>query len=100
MTIVLVLAALVLLIAALLLVVRMTIGPTVLDRSVALEVLVAITVSSIALYTAHTGLTYALPVLVALSGCGFVGAVSVAGYVGRSHNRDARTDSRGPGGAR
>jgi len=100
MTIVLVVAGLFLLVAAILLVVRMTIGPTILDRSLALEVLVAVTVSSIGLYTAHTGVTYALPVLVVLAGCGFVGAVSVARHASRSDDLEASNDDRGSGGAR
>ncbi|GGO68423.1 monovalent cation/H+ antiporter complex subunit F [Nocardioides deserti] len=84
MNVVLVVAAGILLVAALLLVVRMTLGPTILDRSVALDVLVAVTVCAIALYSAHTGATYALPVVVVLAGCGFVSAVSVARYASRS----------------
>lgn len=100
MTIVFLVAGLVLLVAAVLLVVRMTIGPTILDRSVALEVLVAVTSSSVGLYAAYTGDTFTLPVLVVLGACGFVGAVSVARYASRSDDLDAGTDDRGLGGAR
>lgn len=96
MTIVLVLAALMLLGAAALLLVRMTMGPTILDRSVALDVLVSVTVCTVGLHVAHTGVTFALPVLVVLAGCGMVGAVSVARYASRSDDVEAgSTRSRG-----
>ncbi|NHC23635.1 cation:proton antiporter [Nocardioides sp. IC4_145] len=91
MNVVLVVAAGILLVAALLLVVRMTLGPTILDRSVALDVLVAVTVCAIALHSAHTGSTYALPVVVVLAGCGFVSAVSVARYASRSDDLQSGT---------
>ena len=93
MSAVLVVAGVLLFVAALLLTVRLTIGPTILDRSVALDVLVAVSVSAIGLVTAHTGVTYALPALVVLAGCGFVGAVSVARYASRSN--DLEDDDRG-----
>ncbi|MCD4524792.1 monovalent cation/H+ antiporter complex subunit F [Nocardioides sp. cx-173] len=94
MTTVLVVAGGLLFVASLLLLVRLTIGPTILDRSVALDVLVAVTVSAVGLYTAHTGVTYGLAVVVVLAGCGFVGAVSVARYTGRS-NDHRRGDREG-----
>lgn len=100
MTIVIAMAGIILFIAALLLVIRMTIGPTILDRSVALDVLVAVTAGSLGLYTAHTGVTHALPVLVVLAGCGFVGAVSVARYAGQSEDRGGGNDDQRVGGAR
>jgi multicomponent Na+:H+ antiporter subunit F len=101
MTIVLVLAGVLLAVAAVLLLVRMTVGPTILDRSVALDVLVAVTVCSLGLHVAHTGVTFALPVLVVLTGCGMVGAVSVARYASRSDDVEAgSTDDSGDGGAR
>ncbi|WP_182526793.1 monovalent cation/H+ antiporter complex subunit F [Nocardioides dongkuii] len=92
MTVVLVLAGTMLFVAAILLVVRMTLGPTILDRSVALDVLVAVTVCAIGLHAAHTGVTYALPVVLVLAGCGFVGAVSVARYASRSDDVESGGD--------
>lgn len=101
MTIVLGLAGTMLAVAAVLLLVRMTVGPTILDRSVALDVLVAVTVCTIGLYVAHTRVTFALPALVVLTGCGMVGAVSVARYASRSDDVEAgSTDDRSDGGAR
>ena len=99
MTVVLVLGAVLLALAAALLLVRLTIGPTILDRSVALDVLVAVTVSATGLYVAHSGATYALPMLVVLAGCGMVGAVSVARYASRSDDLEAGDrDDPGVGG--
>lgn len=101
MTVVLVVGAVLLALAAALLLVRLTIGPTILDRSVALDVLVAVTVSATGLYVAHSGVTYALPMLVVLAGCGMVGAVSVARYASRSDDLEAGDrDDRDAGGAR
>lgn len=100
MTIVIAVAAGMLVVAAALLVVRMTIGPTILDRSVALDVLVAVMVSAVGLHVTYTGVTHALPVLVVLAGCGFVGAVSVARYASRSDDVEAESEDRGDGGAR
>lgn len=94
MTVVLVLAASVLAVAAVLLVVRMTIGPSILDRSVALDGLVSITVCAVALYAARTDSTYVVPVLLALSSVGFVGAVAIARYASRVDDVDA-DDPRG-----
>jgi len=89
MTVVLVLAAALLAAAAGLLLIRLTIGPTILDRSVALDVIVAVTVSATGLYVAHSGATSSLPMLVVLAGCGMVGAVSVARYASRSDDLEA-----------
>lgn len=101
MTIVLGLAGAMLAVAAVLLLVRMTVGPTILDRSVALDVLVAVTVCAIGLHVAHTEVTFGLPTLVVLTGCGMVGAVSVARYASRSDDVDpGSTDGRDDQGAR
>ncbi len=92
MNLVLILSSIVLAVAAVLLVVRMTIGPSILDRSVALDGIVAITVCAVALYAARTDTTYALPVLLVLSSVGFVGAVAIARYASRVDDVDAEED--------
>jgi multicomponent Na+:H+ antiporter subunit F len=66
--------------AALLLVIRISRGPTMLDRVVALDVLVAVVIGALALEAASQQHTTTLPVLVVLSLLGFVGAVSVARF--------------------
>ncbi|GAA2272805.1 monovalent cation/H+ antiporter complex subunit F [Glycomyces scopariae] len=63
--------------------VRIVRGPTTLDRIVATDVLLAITVTAIAAEAAFTRDPTALPVLVVVSLMGFTGAVSVARFVTR-----------------
>lgn len=66
--------------AALLLVLRISLGPTMLDRVVALDVLVAVIICGLALEAAVHRHTTTLPILVVLSLLGFVGSVSVARF--------------------
>ena len=65
----------------LMLVYRMTIGPTVLDRTVAFDVIVAYAAIGVCLYSAVTRSTDALPLVVVLTLVGFVGSVSVARFI-------------------
>lgn len=68
-------------VGALLVLARITIGPTVLDRAVAFDVLVAITVIGIALHAAVRRSTDTLAVLVVLTLLGLVGSVAVARFI-------------------
>jgi multicomponent Na+:H+ antiporter subunit F len=79
-TAVLVLGSVMLLVACLLVLVRMTIGPTMLDRIIAFDVLVSVTVCALGLEAAINQHLYTLPALVALSLLGFVSSVSVASF--------------------
>jgi multicomponent Na+:H+ antiporter subunit F len=67
-------------VAALLLVIRIALGPTMLDRVVALDVLVAVVICGLALEAAVHQHTTTLPILVVLSLLGFVGSVTVARF--------------------
>ncbi|UMG92758.1 monovalent cation/H+ antiporter complex subunit F [Nocardioides sp. TF02-7] len=67
-------------VASLMLVVRISWGPTMLDRVVALDVLVAVVICGLAVEAAVNRHTTTLPVLVVLSLLGFVGSVSVARF--------------------
>jgi len=67
--------------AALLALARAVRGPSILDRVVATDVLLAIIVAAIASEAAYTEDATALPVLVVLSILGFTGSVSVARFV-------------------
>ncbi|GGM59825.1 membrane protein [Thermopolyspora flexuosa] len=58
-------------------------GPSVLDRIVATDVLLATIVAAIAAEAAYTGDATALPVLVVLSILGFTGSVSVSRFATR-----------------
>lgn len=80
MTVVIYIAAGMLGLAGLLLLARMTMGPTMLDRTVALDVLVAVGICALALEAAIHRHTSTLPVLLVLTLLGFVGSVSIARF--------------------
>ena len=89
MTLVLVVCGALLGVAALLLVIRIALGPTMLDRMVALDVLVAVVICGLALDAAVHRHTTTLPVLVVLSLLGFIGSVSVARFTRGSDDIEA-----------
>jgi multicomponent Na+:H+ antiporter subunit F len=89
MTVVLAICMSLLAIAAVLLVVRIARGPTMLDRVVALDVLLAATICALALEAAVNRHTSTVPILVALSLLGFVGSVSVARFTRGSDDVEA-----------
>lgn len=72
--------------AALLTLARVTIGPSVLDRVVALDTLVSIVVSALGAHIALTGTASTLPLLISLSLVGFLGSVAVARFVARDRD--------------
>ena len=67
-------------VAALLLVIRISLGPNMLDRVVALDVLVAVLICGLALEAAVHRHATTLPILGVLSLVGFVGSVSIARF--------------------
>jgi multicomponent Na+:H+ antiporter subunit F len=67
-------------VGAVLLVIRVTRGPTMLDRVVALDVLVAVLICGLGVEAAVHRHTTTLPILVVLSLVGFVGSVSMARF--------------------
>ncbi|HEX5986243.1 MAG TPA: monovalent cation/H+ antiporter complex subunit F [Nocardioides sp.] len=67
-------------VAAVLLVVRIALGPTMLDRIVGVDVLVAVIICGLGLEAAVHRHTTTLPLLVVLAMLGFVGSVSVARF--------------------
>ena len=83
MTVVAVLVTILLTAGALLALVRLVRGPSVLDRIVATDVLLAIVIVAIAAEAAWSGDPTALPILVVLSILGFIGSVSVARFATR-----------------
>lgn len=76
-------------VAALLLVVRVALGPTMLDRAVAFDVLMAVVICGLALEAAVHRHTTTLPILVVLSLLGFVGSVSIARFTPGSDDVEA-----------
>jgi multicomponent Na+:H+ antiporter subunit F len=89
MTVVAVLCVAFLTVAALLLVARISLGPTMLDRVVALDVLVAVVICGLALEAAVRRHTTTLPILGVLSLLGFVGSVSIARFTPGSDDVEA-----------
>lgn len=75
------LAAVVLAVAALIGANRIAAGPTQLDRSVAADLIVAVVVASLGLWTVWSGGATEVPILVLLSMLGFTSAVAVARMV-------------------
>ena len=73
--------ALMLGVAAVLTVVRLSRGPSSLDRVVAADVLIAVVIAALALEAIVNDHSTTLPVMLVLSLLGFAGAVSIARFV-------------------
>jgi multicomponent Na+:H+ antiporter subunit F len=89
MTVVLLISVAMLSVAAVCVVARMTMGPTLLDRAVALDVFVAIGICALALEAALNRHAFTLPILLVLTLLGFVGSVSVARFTHGSDDIEA-----------
>lgn len=97
MTIVVFICAGLILAAAVMALLRVEKGPTILDRTVALDVFTAVLVGAIALEAAWHRRTDTLPILVVLSMVGFIGSVTVSRFVALESAEEGRIQ---PGGAR
>ncbi|WP_172193356.1 monovalent cation/H+ antiporter complex subunit F [Actinomyces faecalis] len=75
---------------------RMAMGPSSLDRSIATDLLTAVTVAATGLYVVVSGSVTALPVLVVLSLIGFTGPVAIARLISSraAQVRDLRRSNR------
>jgi multicomponent Na+:H+ antiporter subunit F len=71
----------VLLASGVLVTVRLVLGPSTLDRAVALDALVAVVMAGIGVLTAARQIPYYLPALLVLSFLGFTGSVSIARFL-------------------
>lgn len=87
-------SAAMLLVGAALAVVRIKRGPSMLDRTIALDVLTATLVAVIALEAAWNKRTDTLPILVVLAMVGFVGSVTIARFAAAESDDDRRIRSR------
>lgn len=83
-------------VSALLTLIRITRGPSVLDRAVASDVLVTIAICAIGVQAALTRLSTTLPLLVSLSLVGFLGSVAVARFVARDKDAEDGGSAVGP----
>lgn len=94
-------------VAALLAVVRIERGPSMLDRTIAFDVLTTALVGAIAVEAALSRRTESVPILVVLSLVGFIGSVTIARFAAVEPPRDgpakhepgARPGQAGAGGA-
>lgn len=75
-----------LVLAALLTLIRITLGPSVLDRVVASDAMVSIMICALGAYAALTEARTTLPILISLSLVGFIGSVAVARFVARDRD--------------
>lgn len=81
---------------ALLAVVRMERGPSMLDRSVAFDVLTTALVGAIAVEAALSRRTESVPILVVLSMVGFIGSVTIARFAAVEPPKGQQPDGTGP----
>lgn len=88
MTVVAVTVTALLALAGALTLVRIIRGPSILDRAVATDVLLAVVVAAIATEAAYSRDATALPVLVVLAILGFVSSVSVARFAARKEDAE------------
>ncbi|PFG35024.1 monovalent cation/H+ antiporter complex subunit F [Sanguibacter antarcticus] len=79
--------------AAILALVRAERGPSMLDRTIALDVFVTAIVGAIVLESALSGRTDTLPILVVLSLVAFVGSVTVARFAAVEPEGEGRVRS-------
>lgn len=94
MTVVVPIAATLFAVAALLALVRAERGPTMLDRTVALDVLTSVLLSALALHAAWTRRADVVPVLVALALVGFVSSVTIARFAAVEPEGEGRVLTR------
>ncbi|WP_227423612.1 monovalent cation/H+ antiporter complex subunit F [Pengzhenrongella sicca] len=94
MTVVLILCAILLSLAAAGALFRAERGPSMLDRTVALDVFATTTVAFIALEAAYSRRIDTIPVLVVLSLVGFVGSVTIARFASREPVGEGKVRSR------
>lgn len=90
MTVVFVACAAMLTAAVVLVLLRVEVGPSILDRVVALDVVVSTFLAAVGLYVAWARRTDLVPVLIALSLVGFIGAVSVARFAAAESEDERR----------
>ncbi|MBT0993666.1 pH regulation protein F [Cellulomonas sp. DKR-3] len=87
-------AAAMITVGAALAVVRAEKGPSMLDRTVALDITVTAMIAAVALYAASDRRTDVVPVLVVLSLVGFVGSVTIARFASVEPEGEGRVRTR------
>jgi len=93
-TVVVVATAAMLAVAGVLALVRLERGPSMLDRTIAVDVLTSVLVAGIATYSAWTRRADTVPVLLALALVGFVTSVTIARFAAVEPEGEGRVLSR------
>lgn len=75
-------------VAAILMIVRIERGPSMLDRTITLDMLVGAVMVALAMWSAATGRTDLVNVLMVLALVGFVGSVTLARFAGAEPDDD------------
>lgn len=94
MTVVVVICAVLLAAAGVLALIRAERGPSMLDRTVALDIVVTVLVAALALYASTERRTDVVPILVVLSLVGFVGSVTISRFASVEPEGEGRVRSR------
>lgn len=94
MTVVYLLCAALLTVAGALALIRAERGPSMLDRTVALDIVVTVVVAAVALYASIDRRTDVVPVLVVLSLVGFVGSVTISRFASVEPEGEGRVRTR------
>jgi multicomponent Na+:H+ antiporter subunit F len=92
--VVVVVCAVMLVVGAVCALVRAEKGPSILDRTVALDVLVATMIAGVGVYAAWHRRADVVPVLVVLSLVGFVGSVAIARFAAVEPEGEGRVRTR------
>lgn len=88
-------AAVVLGLSAVLIVIRITRGPTMLDRAISFDVLVSVAIGAIAVDIAVNRSLEDVPILLVVTLLGFVGSVSIARFTPGSDDVDGEGEPDG-----
>jgi multicomponent Na+:H+ antiporter subunit F len=94
MTVVVIICGVLLAVAAALALIRAERGPSMLDRTVALDIVVTVVVAAVAVYASVERRTDVVPILVVLSLVGFVGSVTIARFAAVEPEGEGRVRSR------
>lgn len=94
MTAVLLTCAVLLTVAGVLALIRAERGPSMLDRTVALDIIVTVVVAAVALYASAERRTDVVPILVVLSLVGFVGSTTIARFASVEPAGEGRVRTR------
>ena len=94
MTAVVIICGVLLTCGAALAIVRMEKGPSMLDRTVGLDIVLTTMIAAIAIYAAIERRTDVVPVLVVLSLVGFVGSVTIARFASVEPEGEGRVRTR------